>query len=83
MGLLTQIMVSLKKKDDDGCRRGRPKRCWFIESVEEIAQPLRFNAREVAKYRKTATTVDFVAMYPSFDQTLLKVRLKDAWDQNV
>ena len=46
--------------------------------MEEVAQPLRFDAHEVAKHKKAATTVDFVTMYPSFDQTLLKARLKDA-----
>ena len=39
---------------------------------------------EVANHGKTAATVDFVTMYPSFDQALLKERLRDAiteaWD---
>ncbi len=55
-----------------------------MESVEEVAQPLRFNAIEVATLKDTATTVDFVTMYPAFDQKLLKHRLEDAikeaWD---
>ena len=78
VGLLTQVMHTLKRKDEEGRRQGVPKKCWFIESVEEVAQPLRFDAHEVAKHKKTATTVDFVTMYPSFDQNLLKARLKDA-----
>ena len=45
---------------------------------EEVAQPLRFDALEVAKHGKTAKTVDFVSMYPSFDQVTLKSRLVDA-----
>ena len=46
------------------------KRCWFVESVEEVAQPLRFAARKVATQRSTARTVDFTTMYPCFDQKL-------------
>ena len=33
---------------------------------------------EVAKYKATANTVDFVSMYPSFEQTTLKERLMDS-----
>ena len=78
VGLLQQVMNALKRKDGDGVRAGAPKKCWFIESVEEVAQPLRFDALEVAKHGKTAKTVDFVSMYPSFNQVTLKDRLKDA-----
>ena len=49
-----------------------------MESVEEVAQPLRFDAVEVAKHGRTANTVDFVSMYPSFDQDTLKTRIRDA-----
>ena len=65
VGLLTQLMHSLKRKDEDGRRKGQSKRCWFIESVEEVAQPLRFDATEVAKHRKTAGTVEFVTNHVS------------------
>jgi hypothetical protein len=64
VGLLNQVMWSLRQKDSEGRRKGEPKKCWFVEAVEEVAQPLRFNAREVAKHKATATTVDFVTMYP-------------------
>ena len=78
VGVLNSIMQSLRRKDNEGRRQGNPKKCWFIESVEEVAQPLRFNAKEVAAFKATATTKDFVTMYPAFDQTLLKARLEDA-----
>jgi hypothetical protein len=78
VGLLNSVMQSLRCKDSEGRRQGKPKKCWFIESVEEVAQPLRFNATEIASFKTTATTVDFVTMYPSFDQKLLKARIEDA-----
>ena len=81
VGLLTQIMHALKRKCGDGRRKGKPKRCWFVESVEEVAQPLRFDAHEVAKHKATANTVDFVTMYPSFNQDLLKSRLHDSIEE--
>jgi hypothetical protein len=74
-------MKALRDKDGEGRRHGRPKACWFVESVEEVAQPLRFAAEEVANHRETATTVDFVSMYPSFDQASLKRRLQDALEE--
>ena len=84
VGVLTQIMHELKSKDAEGTRRGEPKRCWFVESVEEVAQPLRFEASKGAKHNVTADIVDFVTMYPSFAQTKLKERLRDSvqdsWD---
>ena len=75
---LTQVMHSLRAKGSHQKRAGKAKACWFVESVEEVAQPLRFEALEVAKHKETATTVDFVTMYPAFDQKLLKSRLADA-----
>jgi hypothetical protein len=82
--LLGNVMQALKHKDNDRRRQGKPKGCWFVECVEEVVQPLRFNADEVVKYKATAVTVDFVTMYPAFDQALLKARLKDsiteAWE---
>eukprot|EP00667_Euglena_gracilis_P000489 EG_transcript_489 len=78
VGVLTQVMHSLRSKDAHNRRKGFAKACWFVESVEEVAQPLRFEAADVAKRGATATTVDFVTMYPSFDQKLLKDRLRDA-----
>ena len=78
VGVLTHIMHALRAKDSHNRRLGKAKACWFIESVEEVAQPLRFDATEVAKQGGTATAVDFVTMYPSFDQSLLKERLADA-----
>jgi hypothetical protein len=44
VGALTQIMHALKRKCGEGTRKGAPKRCWFVESVEEVARPLRFDA---------------------------------------
>ena len=82
VGLLTNVMHALKGKDGEGRRQGKPKTCWFVDSVEEVAQPLRFAAEEIAQYRQSATTVDFVSMYPSFDQTALKSRLQDAMDES-
>ena len=81
VGLLQQVMRSLKRKDDEGRKLGKPKRCWFIESVEEIAQPLRFEADKVARAQDTALSVDFVAMYPNFHQGRLKERLRDALEE--
>ena len=82
--MLQKVMHTLKSKDSHHRRAGEAKACWFVESVEEVAQPLRFEASEVAKKVATATTVDFVTMYPSFDQELLKERLRDsiseAWE---
>ena len=49
-----------------------------MESVEEVAQPLRFAARKVATQRSTARTVDFTILYPCFDQKLLLERVKKA-----
>ena len=88
VGTLTQIMHSLKRKCGEGTRKGAPKRCWFVEFVEEVAQPLRFDAHEVAKHKATANTVDFVTMYPAFEQSTLKARLLDsiqeawAWEES-
>ena len=48
VGLLQQVMHSLVGKDEEGRRKGKPKRCWFVESVEEVAQAIRFDARKVA-----------------------------------
>ena len=73
--LLKHVKHSLQQKCEQGRRVGKPKRCWFVESVEEVAQPLRLEAGEVAKCKETARTVDFVSTYPSFDQKLLKKRL--------
>ena len=86
--LLTHVMHALRNKDMHQRMQGKPKACWFIESVEEVAQPLRFEAPEVAKAISTVTMTDFVTMYPSFDQQLLKERLRDAiteawqWEEN-
>jgi hypothetical protein len=62
-------------------RQGKPKSCWFVESVEEVAQPLRFDAPKVAQHLQTADTVDFVTMYPSFDQSVLLQRLQDSLEE--
>jgi hypothetical protein len=78
VGGLQSVMNTLRKKDDVGRRSGKPKQCWFVESVEEVAQPLRFDAFAVARMADTADVVDFVTMYPSIDQTLLLRRLRDA-----
>ncbi|EPS58167.1 hypothetical protein M569_16649, partial [Genlisea aurea] len=82
--LLCHVMQALRQKDNEGRRQGKPKGCWFVESVEEVAQPLRFNSLEMIKHKDTAVTVDFVTMYPAFDQDLLKERLRDsiseAWE---
>ena len=59
-------------------RQGHAKRCWLVESVEEVAQPLRFAARKVATQRSTARTVDFATMYPCFDKKLLLEKVKKA-----
>lgn len=66
VGLLQQVMRTLVSKDEEGRRKGRPKRCWFVESVEEVAQSIRFDSTSVAKMGATADTVDFVTMYPNF-----------------
>ena len=82
--LLQKVMHSLVSKDEDGRRKGRPKRCWFVESVDEVAQAVRFDAIKVAEHGATANTVDFVTMYPNFDQQLLKARVaeavREAWE---
>jgi hypothetical protein len=77
-------MHTLVSKDEEGRRRGKPKRCWFVESVEEVAQAIRFDAAKVAEHRATADTVDFITMYPKFNQRLLIERVteavREAWD---
>jgi hypothetical protein len=78
VGGLQAVMETLRNKDDTGRRSGQPKRCWFVDSVEEVAQPLRFDAMTVARMADTADVVDFVTMYPSIDQALLLRRLGDA-----
>ena len=78
VGVLSTVMHTLQAKDAVRRRRGHAKRCWFVESVEEVAQPLRFAARKVATQRSTARTVDFTTMYPCFDQKLLLERVKKA-----
>ena len=84
VGLLQQVMRTLVSKDEEGRRRGQPKRCWFVESVEEVAQAIRFDATKVAEFGATADTVDFVTMYPKFNQQLLIDRVseavREAWD---
>ena len=67
--------------------KGQPKKCWFIRTIDEAIQPLRLDAREVAKTRQTAKTVDFTTMYPNFDQRVLVERVREAvreaweWEQ--
>ena len=84
VGLLQQVMHTLVGKDEEGRRQGKPKRCWFVESVEEVAQAIRFDATKVASHNTTADTVDFVTMYPTFNQQLLMQRvteaIQEAWD---
>ena len=58
--------------------KGQPKKCWFIRTIDEAIQPLRLDAREVAKTRQTAKTVDFTTMYPNFDQRVLVERVREA-----
>ena len=78
VGMWSAIMHTLQAKDIVRRRRGYARRCWFVESVEEVAQPLRFAARKVATQRSTARTIDFTTMYPCFDQKLLLERVKKA-----
>ena len=78
VGVLSTVMHTLQAKDAVRRRRGHAKRCWFVESVEEVAQPLRFAARKVATQWSTARTVEFTTMYPCFDQKLLLERVKKA-----
>ena len=83
VGVFNEVMKVLKEKDDLGVQKGEPKKCWFVLSVEEVVQPLRLQAREVAEFWDRATTIDFVTMYPEFDHELLKERLgravEEAW----
>ena len=85
VGVLSTIMHTLQAKDAVRRRQGHAKRCWFVESVEEVGQPLRFATRKVATQRSTARTVDFTTMYPCFDQKLLVERVKkataEAWNR--
>ena len=69
------VMKVLKEKDEVRVQRGESKQCWFVLSVEEVVQPLRLQAQVVAELRESATTVDFVTMYPEFDHEVLKARL--------
>ena len=78
MGVLSAVLHTLEAKDVVRRRRGYAKRCWSVESVEEVAQPLRFAVRKVATQHSTAHTVDFTTMYPGFDQKLLLERVKKA-----
>ena len=78
VGILSTIMHTLQAKGTVRRRQGHAKRCWFVESVEEVAQSLRFTLRKVATQRSTAHTVDFTTMYPCFDQKLLLERVKKA-----
>jgi hypothetical protein len=78
VGVLNQIMDTLKQKDTDGMDRGEPKKVWFVRSVEEVVQPIRFQAEALGRWRNTVDTVDFVTMYPKFDQKLLRERLEEA-----
>ena len=57
---------------------GACKAVLVVESLEEVAQPLRFAARKVATQRSTAHTVDFTTMYPCLHQKLLLERVKEA-----
>ena len=62
----------------------KSKRCWFIQSVEEIAQPLRLEASKIAAAKETALTKDVVAMYPNLEQPKLlegvSKAIKKAWE---
>ena len=55
-----------------------------MELVGEVAQPLRFMARNVAAQQSTAHTVDFATMHPCFHQKSLLERVRkafmEAWD---
>jgi len=48
--VFNEVMKVLKEKDDLGVQKGEPKKCWFVLSVEEVVQPLRLQAREVAEF---------------------------------
>ena len=76
--VLNQVMETLKKKDVEGTDRGEPKKVWFVTSVEEVVQPIRFKAEALGHWEQTADTVDFITMYPKFDQQLLQQRLTEA-----
>ena len=62
----------------------KSKRCWFIQSVEEIAQPLRLEASKIAAAKETALTKDVVAMYPNLEQPKLlegvNKAITEAWE---
>lgn len=74
-------MRTLKKKDDCTRRLGEPKKVWFVMSFEEVVEPLRFDASKVKTFKETAKTIDFITMYPEFDQQLLKQRVNEAIEE--
>lgn len=73
-------MQTLKRKDKEGRKQGKPKRCWFIESIEEIVQPLRFDATTLAN---SLDTYDFVKMYPSIPLTTLLTNVRTALQEGL
>ena len=81
VSLLNEVMDALREKDAEAQERGEPKKCWFVQSVEEVVHPIRFRAEDLAKYKGTVDTVDFVTMYPKFDQHLLLKRVREAIEE--
>ena len=84
MQVLTQVCRSLKRKDVEWRKKGNPKRVWWIDSVEEFMQPVRFEEELIAQHKASAEVGDSVAMYASIDQKYISTKVleavEEAWD---
>ena len=84
MQALLQVCRSLKRKDVEWRKKGNPTMVWWIDSVAEFMQPVRYEEKLIAQCKASAESGDFVALYPSMDQKYVSTNMlgavEEAWD---